>query len=359
MSNYLNIHVLQTVAPSNLNRDESGRPKTAEYGGVIRHRVSSQSWKHSMRNYFRGHNVNTAYRTLKLPEMIAEEILKQDSNLTLEEALQHSIAGLKTLKLIGDKSKSELKTDALTMVSQAQVEQFVRVLIEAEYNVAKAKKDLTNALNVKNSSGIDLSIFGRMVASAPELTIEGAALVSHAISTHKIATDFDFYTASDDLLREDEVGAGMMGDIEFVSSTLYRYGSLNLSALAENLGIAATPENIHAAEKDFIDAFVKSIPSGKQTSFATPTLPSFILLTKSDSPISYVAAFEKPVQASSKGYIAESIDTLVKYVDTITGAYELKETRSAIVTEPTEIEAVKTIAEVLGYTDAVNKILYA
>ena len=42
---YVDFHILQTVPPSCINRDDTGSPKTAVYGGVLRARVSSQAWE--------------------------------------------------------------------------------------------------------------------------------------------------------------------------------------------------------------------------------------------------------------------------------------------------------------------------
>ena len=49
---YVDFHVLQTVPPSCVNRDDTGSPKTAVYGGATRARVSSQAWKHAIRKMF-------------------------------------------------------------------------------------------------------------------------------------------------------------------------------------------------------------------------------------------------------------------------------------------------------------------
>ncbi len=49
---YVDVHVLQTVPPSNLNRDDAGAPKQAVYGGARRARVSSQAWKRATRKSF-------------------------------------------------------------------------------------------------------------------------------------------------------------------------------------------------------------------------------------------------------------------------------------------------------------------
>ena len=55
MSNrlFVDINIIQTVPPSCINRDDTGSPKTAIYGGVRRARVSSQSWKKAVRDEFK------------------------------------------------------------------------------------------------------------------------------------------------------------------------------------------------------------------------------------------------------------------------------------------------------------------
>nr|WP_240030536.1 type I-E CRISPR-associated protein Cas7/Cse4/CasC [Thermus scotoductus] len=75
---------------------------------------------------------------------------------------------------------------------------------------------------------MDLALFGRMLADRPELGVDAAAQVAHALSTHKVDREFDFYTAVDDLNPKEETGAGMMGDVEFYSATLYRYALVDL-----------------------------------------------------------------------------------------------------------------------------------
>ena len=47
---FIELHILQSFGPSNLNRDEDGNPKDCEFGGVRRARISSQCLKHAIRH---------------------------------------------------------------------------------------------------------------------------------------------------------------------------------------------------------------------------------------------------------------------------------------------------------------------
>src|SRR6516225_4308080 len=75
------IHVLQTSAPSNLNRHDTGSPKDAEFGGYRRARISSQCQKRAVRRYFRDHDLvpaaNRAVRTKRLLEHAHERLKKE------------------------------------------------------------------------------------------------------------------------------------------------------------------------------------------------------------------------------------------------------------------------------------------
>ena len=97
---YVDFHVLQTVPPSCVNRDDTGSPKTAVYGGATRARVSSQAWKHAIRKMFAeemADMVETGKRTLKATDLVAGELaalapelddarLKKDAKKALENA---------------------------------------------------------------------------------------------------------------------------------------------------------------------------------------------------------------------------------------------------------------------------------
>ena len=197
---FLDIHVIQAVPPSNINRDDTGSPKTAQYGGVTRARVSSQSWKKAIRDYFNtnGLYANVGIRSLDIIRYIADKIQEKDSSKTEDDAIK---LASDTLDKAGVKSKDN-RLKALFFIGSDQAEK----LAEAAIDGIADKKELHAIL--KNNPAIDIALFGRMVADDPSLNEDASAQVAHAISTHAVQTEFDFFTATDDLAREDNAGAG-------------------------------------------------------------------------------------------------------------------------------------------------------
>lgn len=304
---YLDIHAIQTVPPSNINRDDTGSPKTAQYGGVTRARVSSQSWKRAMRSYFLEHGdvENVGIRSLEIPRYVADKILAIDNTIDDEEALEMA---QKVLKKAGIKTSKEYKTSALFFIGSKQAEG----LAQAAINGIDTKAELQDVLN--DNPAIDLALFGRMVADTPKLNEDASSQVAHAISTHAVQTEFDYFTAVDDFSSTDNAGAGMIGTIEYNSSTLYRYANV---AVHEFLKQVDNPESAATSLKLFIEGFIKSMPTGKSNTFANMTLPQALMVTvRTDRPVSLVSAFEKPVQ-SIDGYVDESISRLSHEFDEV------------------------------------------
>jgi len=313
---YLDLNVLQTVPASNLNRDDTGAPKTALYGGVTRSRVSSQSWKRAMRTGFHADGVQTGSLTKDVLRLLVDQMTAL--NLSQEEAEEKGEAFFKIIGVDLDKTK---KNKALMFISPGQIEklaQFVAGNDIVPYAVeqkklsapdkkikASLKKEITSIFGEDHS--LDLALFGRMVAQNPELNVDASAQVAHALSTHEIVPEFDYFTAVDDEQGEDQSGSAMIGTIEFNSSTLYRYANINISELVHNLG--DTDLTIDGAV-EFIKQFLLSMPTGKQNTFANRTLPNYVMVSvRQDTPVNLVSAFETPVK-SRDGYVAESINRL-------------------------------------------------
>lgn len=293
---YIDLHVLQTVPSSNINRDDTGAPKTALYGGVNRARVSSQSWKRAIRSEFEQDNVSIGTRTKEAAKLLVDKLLSESVD---EKTAMKKVAEI--FKDAGIKLNKENETGALLLVSPGQVEKLARYAIN---NEELDKKEIKKILKSDNS--IDLALFGRMVADNPELNVEGSAQVAHAISTHEVVPEFDYFTALDDLQPEDATGAAMLGTVEFTSSTLYRYADLNVRELMHNLGEADAIQGTAA----FIKAFLLSMPTGKQNTFANKTLPNYVMVTiRKDTPVNLASAFEEAV-TSKNGYVKESIRKL-------------------------------------------------
>ena len=298
---YLDIHAIQSVPPSNINRDDTGSPKTCQYGGVRRSRVSSQSWKRAMRQYFHENapTENVGVRTLEIVRYIADIIQAKDSSITDEEAMKLSE---KALNDAGVKT-SKQKARALFFLGYDQANKLAEAAIEG----ISDKKELKKLLG--ENPAIDIALFGRMVADDPSLNEDASSQVAHAISTHAVATEFDFFTAVDDLAPEDNAGAGMLGTVEFNSSTLYRYANVAVHELLQQLG---NKETTISTLKLFIKSFANSLPTGKVNTFANQTLPKFLMINvRHDRPVSLVSAFEEPIRSNS-GYAKDSIDRLFK-----------------------------------------------
>lgn len=304
---YVDFHILQTVPPSCVNRDDTGSPKTAVYGGTVRARVSSQAWKRAMRLMFREifDEIELGKRTRNMPEMVCTAIRAQDPSITEKKA--KSLAE-KALKKVEDKLKKEKKPkifDVMFFMSEKQADKLAELAVGGE-------EDMVLYWNaVKDQPSIDMALFGRMVASDPSLNYDAAAQVAHSISTHAVQTEFDYFTAVDDLSPEDTSGAGHLGTVEYNAATLYRYATVNVQELERTLGEPAAD-----AVRGFAEALICSMPTGKQNTFANRTLPDAVYVTvRRDQPVNLSGAFEKAVPASAEGYVARSAAQLCDYAE--------------------------------------------
>ncbi|MFE9748804.1 type I-E CRISPR-associated protein Cas7/Cse4/CasC [Saccharothrix saharensis] len=312
---YLDVHVLQTVPPSNLNRDDAGSPKQAIYGGARRARVSSQAWKRATRTAFadRVPKTDLATRTKQISSLLAKR-LTEAHGASAEDATRISNALLKPLGIKPSKKNAEQTSyllffgypqlDAIASAVQDRIGELAGLEDEA-LDAAVAEVDVKAILG--SGHPVDVALFGRMVADIPNLNVDAACQVAHAISTHPVEIEFDYYTAVDDENTREETGAGMIGTVEFNSATLYRYATLGLAQLETNLGGTGT---VADAVELFVDCFARSIPSGHANSFAHRTLPSLVVVVaREDQPVNLVSAFEKPVN-SRAGVLEESITRL-------------------------------------------------
>lgn len=296
---FLDIHAIQTVPPANINRDDTGSPKTAQYGGVTRARVSSQSWKRAIRKYFNenGDIANVGIRSLEIVKYVANKIVEKDGSISIEDAMVMADKTINAAKI----STKEQKAKALFFLSDKQAEK----LAQASIDKVADKKQLESILN--DDISIDIALFGRMVADNAILNEDASSQVAHSISTHAIQSEFDFFTAVDDLAPEDNAGAGMLGTVEYNSSTLYRYANIALHDFYRQL---TDKEETINETKLFVKSFVESMPTGKINTFANKTLPQAIVVSlRSDRPLNMVSAFEEPIK-SDNGYVDKSIEKL-------------------------------------------------
>lgn len=306
MTTFIDIHALQTLPPSNINRDDTGSPKSAFFGGVQRQRVSSQAWKSVIRRDFEEHldRSKLGVRTRLVADKVVARILDLAPEFDADAAEQAVVQAFTavgtpkkhvTLTVTEDESKrisDRAVSKAALFLSNQQIDKLAQAIIEANGEKIPPKQ-VKEMLNTEH--GFEIALFGRMLADAPDFNVDAACQVAHALSVHGSEPDFDYYTAVDDVIRssDDATGASMIGTIEMASSTLYRYANINLDALITNLGDASASVEATLA---FVRAFVSSMPSGKQNSFAARTLPDAVIVTvRNDRPISYVNAFEKAI----------------------------------------------------------------
>ncbi len=317
MTTYLDLHVLQTVPPSNVNRDDTGSPKTAVFGGVRRARVSSQAWKRAMRLAFRKTIAaqHLGHRTKRIVELLATEIAAQAPELS-DVAEELALAVWKQTKLevvvptakAGEDPKPP-EAQYLVFLSAGQISGLAELAVTARRGgEALSGKEVLRLADTSHS--VDIALFGRMVANAPDWNVDACAQVAHALSVHAVDNEFDYFTAVDDKAPEDNTGAGMIGTVEFNSSTLYRYATVNIDALRKALGDAAVTDEAVAA---FVEAFVTSMPTGKQATFANRTLPDAVLVqVRHGQPVNLVGAFEEPVRADEGPRLAAAAQRLAQ-----------------------------------------------
>ncbi|MGV9703923.1 type I-E CRISPR-associated protein Cas7/Cse4/CasC [Streptomyces sp. NPDC003483] len=345
---FLDVHALQTVPPSNLNRDDTGAPKTAIYGGVPRARVSSQAWKRAIRTYFADEHIldpaELGVRTKKIVELLADRIQAGGPDAPAREtALQLAdetvkAAGLKTEipKRKADQAKEDGSAPApeakyLVFLSSRQLDGLARLALDSATNPAafwKEKKNKDLARQTADSRhSVDIALFGRMVADAADINVDAAVQVAHAIGVHRVENESDYFTAVDDENTDAETGAGMIGTVEFNSATLYRYAALGVHQLAANLGQGLRDDEprtqpVRRAVEAFVHGFVASLPTGKINTFGHHTLPDAVIVTlRTTRPVSFVAAFEDPIRGDQGGHVREACDRLAAYAPDIERTY--------------------------------------
>ena len=372
MSTYVDIHIIQSLPPSCVNRDDSGSPKSAVYGGVRRLRVSSQSWKRATRLYFNDilDAKDVGVRTKRVVEVLAERITEDAPELAGDAAgLAEKVFAAAKIKLSSPRGKKDAPQESgyLLFLSTSQIERLAGLAI-ASARGGEALDAKTVKKIFKEEHAVDIALFGRMVADDTDLNVDAACQVAHAISTHAAENEYDFFTAVDDdksRSEEEDAGAGMMGTVEFSSATMYRYATVNLDMLVENLGDGDAA--LRALEV-FIKGFCLSMPTGKQNTFANRTLPEAIVVSvRDDQPVSLVGAFEKPIRTNeADGYLTRSVEALAEHARAIEDNYGLKPLAGFVVAlkggdilAPEGPDAPAPLGERVSFTELPGRVLEA
>ncbi|MFK0172602.1 type I-E CRISPR-associated protein Cas7/Cse4/CasC [Streptomyces sp. NPDC090306] len=328
---FLDIHILQSVPFANLNRDDTNSVKTVLYGGKLRTRVSSQSWKRAARVEFEKLTGNSTLRTRRIGEAVTRELADRGWPEPLAERAGAHIAatvGKFEVEEQGEPKKAvpnHVITNAMIYVPREAVGELADYA-EEHRETLEAAKDITKKGDAKASAlpkgGIDailrsrndvINLFGRMLAEIDRAGVDGAVQVAHAMTTHEADADLDYFTAVDDLTFtwQDATGSAHMGHAEFSSGTFYRYATVDLDELTANLGGNDAGEVLTA----FLTAFTLAVPQAKKNSTAPHTLPHLVhFAVRADRPVSFAAAFEQPVQtAAHGGNGAPAVDALASY----------------------------------------------
>lgn len=356
----IELHIIQSFPVSCLNRDDVGAPKTAVFGGVTRARISSQCLKRAIRKWAKEENA-TAFkgsRTLKAADVLAKDLTDKyswslEDARTIADAVCHlflskSLPKVKKGKTLEDDDQpaSNEQTSTLLYFSPDEIKK-----LAAAIDATKKDKPNADPKTLKDAAAkalgktlpkdaADIAIFGRMVAAAPDLTLEGAGMFSHALSTHKCENDIDFWTAVDDEKKASEdAGAANMGTLEFTSATYYRYAALNLDMLKEHLQ-PLDVENQRQIVDTFLRATMLALPDkGRKNSMNAWVVPSYVLgiVKEKGQPIQLVNAFEKPVW-SKDGLIEASVKAMQSHHDALKKTWNI-EIKAEVEIPPSNLNA--------------------
>lgn len=316
MSQFIQLHILTSYAPSNLNRDDLGRPKTAKMGGFERLRVSSQSLKRNWRiselfeESMAGH---LGIRTKLFGEKVFETLIASGAKEKLAKICSIKIAGV-----FGKGKKDSLDIEQLAHISPAEQ----NAALELAKILAKEEREPTDEelkLLKIDQTAVDIALFGRMLASSPAYNVEAACQVAHALSVHSIVVEDDYFTAVDDLNDgKKDSGSAHIGESGFAAALFYSNICINKTQLVENLGGDETLAN--KAIQALTEAAVKVSPKGKQNSFASRAYASYVLAEKGEQqPRSLSVAFLKPI--SDEDQAGRAILELTKQVENFDKVY--------------------------------------
>lgn len=348
MTTFIQLHLLTFVPPANLNRDDTGAPKTAIVGGDLRLRLSSQSLKRAWRTsdifekQLQGH---LGQRTLRFGEKLQAHLVA--NGVDDKKALEIVRVVIQAFgKPKADNDKNPTYTEQLAFISPAEREAAFALAerIAAGEKLEDKKKIVAEVLK-RADTAADIAMFGRMFADHPDFNREAAVQVAHAFTTHRVAVEDDYYTAVDDLNRGDtDMGAAFVGDAGFGSGVFYLYVCIDIDLLVANL--AGDKELAKAALAALIEAAAKVAPNGKQASFASRVRTSFLLAEKGgEQPRTLAGAFAKSVKGED--LLATSRESLRKLRKNFGAAYGEGDLRT--IEMSVEEEGKASLADVISF----------
>lgn len=319
MSRFLQLHLLTFVPPANLNRDDTGRPKTAVVGGATRLRLSSQALKRAWRTSpafaeaLKGH---IGQRTQRLGEAVRDRLLA--GGMPQDKAIEtaREIAGVFG-KVKDAKDPQPTRIEQLAFIGP---EERAAAMALADRALAGEKIEAKSAGLLRTAdTAADIALFGRMLAADPDYNREAACQVAHAITTHRVSVEDDYYTAVDDLkTREEDAGAGFVGEAAFGSGVFYLYLCVDRALLETNL--AGDGALARTALGALAEAAATVAPRGKQNSFAAHARAGYALAEWGDQqPRTLAGAFARPV--TGQDLMADSVSALAQFRAALDAAY--------------------------------------
>ncbi|CAK0779901.1 CRISPR system Cascade subunit CasC [Azospirillaceae bacterium] len=324
MTTFIQAHFLTVYPPANLNRDDVGRPKTAIFGAVPRLRVSSQSLKRAWRtsdvfkNKLEG---RLGSRTMRFGEQIEAHLQSKGASQEKAREIARAAAGLFG-KVKPENDKNPVYIEQLAFLSSEEKE-LVLALAERAFLEQKPIDPKTAGVLRQTDSAVDIAMFGRMLASSPDFNREAAVQVAHAITTHRVLVEDDYYTAVDDLKRPSEdAGAAFVGEAGFGAGVFYLYLCIDRDLLERNLG--GNQELANAGIAALLEAAATTAPKGKQASFASHARASYLMVERGDStPRTLAGAFLSPIKSKDGegDYMALSVVALEKHRNSFAKAY--------------------------------------
>jgi CRISPR system Cascade subunit CasC len=331
---YIDIHALQTLPYSNVNRDDMGAPKTLVFGGVERTRVSSQSWKRAIRLHVENQQGENTVRTRRVVRGVAERLLTKGWSQKDAEAAGIQVAvsagnGISLKEEKTEKGEQVLTTSVLLLLPESGIDELAAVaaehrqaiLDEAAKKTSKKAKlapvlpaDVITEIISRRSGTINL--FGRMLAELPGANVEGAVQMAHAFTTHGTAVEYDFFSAVDDVEQKLKLpGSGHINTAMFSAGTFYRYANIGIADLLDN--IDGDRDVARSLVSGFLDGFIRTVPSGKQNATAAVTVPDLVYITvRADRPTSLASAFEAPMTGHT-GHLSGSVRRLSSHARSV------------------------------------------
>lgn len=346
MSRFLQLHLLTVYPPANLNRDDTGRPKTAQFGGQTRLRVSSQALKRAWRTseaFKTALDGRLGCRTQRFAQEIEAHLLAGGADPAKAREIARKVGDLFG-KMKGEKDANPTYLEQLAFIGPE--ERAAALALAGRMAAGEAVEPEAASVLRAVDTAVDIAMFGRMLADDPDFNREAAVQVAHAITTHRVVVEDDYYTAVDDLKRPSEdAGAGFIGEAGFGAGVFYLYVCVDRALLQRNLGGDAGLAGDGVAA--LAEAAATVAPRGKQASYASRARTSFILAEKGETaPRTLAAAFLRPVQGED--VLARSIEALEDTRAKFARAYG-EDLARAVMDVPA---AQGTLAEILAFARA-------